>query len=244
MSKPLILIPTPVQDPEMRRFAMGKNYIRSLIECGAMPVMLPTGLDLQSVREMYDHADGVMLTGGSDIDPAYFGEEKHPETYGIDAERDHVEVNLTRWAMQDDKPAFSICRGIQVVNVALGGTLIQDIPTQWKANTLLEHRGHKIGAARDQVMHDVCVEPNCKLASVIGAGNVGTNSFHHQALGRIGESLVITSRAPDGIIESVEAPDRRWFIGVQWHPEEMTAGRADMMALFQSFVDASSSKGV
>jgi putative glutamine amidotransferase len=79
---------------------------------------------------------------------------------------------------------------------------------------------------------------------MIGAGNVGTNSFHHQALGRIGESLVITSRAPDGIIESVEAPDRRWFIGVQWHPEEMTAGRADMMALFQSFVDASSSKGV
>ncbi len=244
MSKPIILIPTPVQDPEMRRFAMGKNYIRSLIECGAMPVMLPTGLDLQSVREMYGQADGVMLTGGSDIDPAHFGEEKHPETYGIDAERDHVEIALTRWAMQDDKPAFSICRGIQVVNVALGGTLIQDIPTQWEAAHVLEHRGHKIGAARDQVLHEVCVEPNCMLASIIGAGNVGTNSFHHQALGRAGDGLVITSRAPDGIIESVEAPDKRWFVGVQWHPEEMTAGRADMMALFQSFVDASSGKHV
>lgn len=228
----------------MRRFAMGKNYIRSLIACGAVPVMLPTGLDMQSVREMYERADGVLFSGGSDIDPVYFGEERHPETYGIDAERDLVEVTLTRWAMQDDKPAFSICRGIQVVNVALGGTLIQDIPTQWQAASTLEHRGHKIGAARDEVLHAVCVEPNCRLASIIGAGDVGTNSFHHQAVGRVGDGLIITSRAPDGIIESVEAPDKRWFVGVQWHPEEMTAGRADMMALFQSFVHASSGERV
>jgi len=205
---------------------------------------LPTTLDLQSIHEMYEQADGVLLSGGSDIDPTLFGEERHPETYGIDAERDQVEVALTQWAMQDDKPAFFICRGIQVQNVALGGTLIQDIPTQWKANNLLEHRGHKIGAARDQVLHEICVEPNCRLASIIGAGNVGTNSFHHQALDRTGDGLIITSRAPDGIIESVEAPAKHWFVGVQWHPEEMTAGRADMMALFQSFVDASSAKGV
>lgn len=242
MSKPIILIPTPVQDPEMRRFAMGKNYIRSLVECGAVPVMLPTSLDLQAVREMYERSDGVLLAGGSDIDPAYFGEEKHPETYGIDAERDRVEVALTQWAMQDDTPAFSICRGIQVANVALGGTLIQDIPSQWKSAIALEHRGHKIGAARDQILHNVCVEPNCKLAAIIGAGDVATNSFHHQAVGRVADGLVITSRAPDGIIESVEAPDKRWFIGVQWHPEEMTEGRPDMMALFQNFVDASSRK--
>lgn len=242
MSKPIILIPTPVQDPEMRRFAMGKNYIRSLIECGALPVMLPTSLDLQSLRAMYDRSDGVLFAGGSDIDPLYFGEEKHPETYGIDADRDRAEVALTQWAMQDDKPAFSICRGIQVVNVALGGTLIQDIPTQWQSAITLEHRGHKIGAARDQVLHEVCVWPGCKLASIIGAGNVATNSFHHQAVGRVADGLVVTSRASDGIIESVEAPDKRWFIGVQWHPEEMTAGRPDMMALFQNFVDASSGK--
>jgi putative glutamine amidotransferase len=244
MSKPIVLLPTPVQDPEMRRFAMGKNYVRSLIECGAVPVMLPTGLDMQSVREMYAQADGVLLSGGSDIDPVLFGEERHPETDGIDAERDGVEMAITQWAMQDDKPAFFICRGIQVQNVALGGSLIQDIPTQWPAASRLEHRGHKIGAARDEVLHEVCVEPNCKLASIIGAGNIGTNSFHHQALGRLGHGLVITSRAPDGIIESVEAPGRRWFVGVQWHPEEMTAGRPDMMALFQSFTDACSDKGV
>jgi putative glutamine amidotransferase len=244
MSKPLILLPTPVQDPEMRRFAMGKNYVRSLIACGAVPMLLPTGLDMHSLRELYEQSDGVLLSGGSDIDPAFFGEERHPETYGIDAERDLAEVTLTRWAIQDDKPAFSICRGIQVVNVALGGSLIQDIPTQWPAPNTLEHRGHKIGAARDEVLHPVCVELNCRLASIIGAGDVGTNSFHHQAVGRVGEGLVITSRAPDGIIESVEAPDKRWFVGVQWHPEEMTAGRADMMALFQSFVHASSGERV
>ena len=242
MTKPLILIPTPVQDPEMRRFTMGKNYIRSLIECGALPVMLPVSLDLQSMHEMYEQAGGVLFIGGSDIDPMYFGEEKHPETYGIDAERDRAEVALAQWAMQDDKPAFSICRGIQVVNAALGGTLIQDIPSQWQSALALEHRGHKIGAARDQVLHEVCVEPGSKLAAIIGAGEVGTNSFHHQAVGRVADGLVVTSRAPDGIIESVEAPDRRWFVGVQWHPEDMTAGCPDMMALFQSFVDASSGK--
>jgi putative glutamine amidotransferase len=242
MTKPLILIPTPVQDPEMRRFAMGKNYIRSLIECGAAPLMLPTALDLQSLREIYDRADGVLFAGGSDIDPLYFGEEKHPETYGIDAERDRAEVALTQWAMQDDKPAFSICRGIQVVNVALGGSLIQDIPSQWQRPITLEHRGHKIGAARDQVLHEVCVEPNCKLASIIGAGDIGTNSFHHQAVERVADGFVITSRAADGIIESLEAPDKRWFIGVQWHPEEMAEGRPDMMALFQSFVNASADR--
>lgn len=242
MSKPIILIPTPVQDPEMRRFAMGKNYIRSLIECGAVPLMLPTALDLQSMREMYEQADGVLFAGGSDIDPAYFNEAPHAETYGIDAERDRAEVALTQWAMQDDKPAFSICRGIQVVNVALGGSLIQDIPTQWHSAVTLEHRGHKVGAARDQVLHEICVEPNCKLAAIIGAGDVGTNSFHHQAVGRVADGLVVTSRAADGIIESVEAPNKRWFIGVQWHPEEMTESRPDMMALFHSFVDASSHK--
>ena len=241
MEKPIIVVPIPVQDAEKRRFTLGKNYVRSLVECGAVPILLPTSIDTASLRAMYEQADGVLLTGGGDAAPTLYGEEKHPTTDDIDIERDQMEMTLARWALEDDKATFAICRGIQVMNVALGGTLIQDIPDQWSthANITIEHRGHKIGAARDQILHEVCIEPNTRLAKILGAGNVSVNSFHHQALKRVADDLVVTSHAPDGIIESVEVPDKHWYVGVQWHPEEMTAGRADMMALFKSFVDAS-----
>lgn len=241
MHKPRIVIPIPVQDPEKRRFTLNKNYVRSLIECGATPILLTTSLDVATWRTLYEEADGVMLTGGGDVEPALFGEAKHEKTDDIDLERDDIEIALARWAVADDKPTFAICRGIQVMNVALGGTLVQDIPSQWRVGTpeKLEHRGHAIGATRDQVLHEVCIEPGNCIAGVFGAGNVGVNSFHHQAIKVLGDGLIVTSRAPDGIIESVEVPGKRYYLGVQWHPEEMTAGRADMVALFQSFVDAS-----
>ena len=240
MDKPIIVVPIPVQDAEKRRYSMGKNYVRSLVECGAVPILLPTSVDTASLRAMYEQAGGVLLSGGGDADPAFYGETKHPTTDDIDLERDNTEMTLARWALEDDKPTFAICRGVQVMNVALGGTLIQDIPDQWSphASMVLEHRGHKISATRDQVLHEVCIDPNTRIAGILGAGNVGVNSFHHQALKRVADHLVVTSRAPDGIIESVEVPDRHWYVGVQWHPEDMTAGRADMMALFKSFVDA------
>jgi putative glutamine amidotransferase len=238
MDKPHILIPIPIQDQEKRRFTMGKNYVRSLIACGAAPILLPTSLDHSTWREMYDTTDGVLISGGGDVEPSLFGEDRHELTNDVDLERDHVEIALVRWALEDDKPLFAICRGVQVMNVALGGTLIQDIPTQH--GDRIEHRGNWIGAARDKVLHEVCVEPGSRIASIIGEGNIGVNSFHHQALKRVANGLGVTSRSPDGIIESVEIPDKRYFVGVQWHPEEMTAGRADMMNLFQTFTDACS----
>jgi putative glutamine amidotransferase len=235
---PRILIPIPVQDAEKRRYTLGKNYVHSLIACGAAPILLPTSLDRDTWRALYSEADGVLLTGGGDVEPDVFEEEKHPATDDINPERDDIEIALARWALADDKPMFAICRGIQVVNVALGGSLIQDIPTQYGQR--IEHRGSVIGAARDHVLHEVCIEPGARITEVFGPGNVGVNSFHHQAIKALGDGLIVTSRAPDGIIESVEMPDRRYYLGVQWHPEEMTAGRADMLALFQAFVDASS----
>jgi len=246
MVKPIILVPIPVQDPERRRYTLGKNYVRSLIECSAAPILLPTAVDQETLRAMYTQASGVLITGGGDVAPALFGEERHPATDDIDLERDHVEIALARWALADDKPAYAICRGVQVMNVALGGTLVQDIPSEWRplSGQVLEHRGSKVGAARDQVLHTVCIEPDTHIAQVFGAGDVSVNSFHHQALKQVGEGLRVTSRAPDGIIESVEASDKRWYVGVQWHPEEMTASRTDMRALFQAFVDASAGRAV
>lgn len=236
--RPRILIPIPVQDAEKRRYTLGKNYVRSLVACGATPILLPTSLDHAAWRDVYAEADGVLLTGGGDVEPSIFGEEKHPTTDDINLERDDIEIALARWTLEDDKPMFAICRGIQVVNVALGGSLIQDIPSQYDQR--IEHRGSAIGAARDQVLHEVCIEPGARITEIFGAGNVGVNSFHHQAIKAMGDGLLVTSRAQDGIIESVELPGRRYYLGVQWHPEDMTAGREDMLALFQSFVDASS----
>lgn len=236
MDKPHILIPIPVQDAERRRYTMGKNYVNSLVACGAVPILLPTVLDQRTWRAMYEASDGVLLSGGGDVDPARYGEPRHETTDDVDPERDAVEIALTQWALQDDKPLFAICRGIQVLNVALGGSLIQDLPSQW--GNAVHHNGNYDGLKRHEVAHEVRVEPNTRIAQIVGSGSLGVNSFHHQALKRIAAGLVVTSRADDGIVESVEVPDRRYFVGVQWHPEEMAFGREDMMHLFRTFAAA------
>lgn len=234
MTRPLILIPTAVQDDKQRMFSMGRNYVRSLIDAGAAPLLAPVTLDERSLRDLYEMAGGVMLAGGADIDPALFGEARHEKTDGIDPDRDRAECLLARWAVADDKPLFGICRGIQSLNVALGGSLIQDIPSQWP--TPLRHNGHYEGSARDQVLHTVRIEPGSRVAQMLAAAEAGVNSFHHQAVRRVAEGFVVTARADDGIIESIEMPDKRFIVGVQWHPEEMSESRADMMNLFVTFV--------
>ena len=236
MAKPLILIPTPIQDKDKLRFTMRATYVNSVIAAGGVPLCIPTALDEQALRAVYDTCEGVLLTGGDDVDPAAFGEEAHEKTAGIDLQRDEAEFLLTRWAAQDDKPTLAICRGIQAMNVALGGSLIQDIPSQWKNPQT--HDGNYYGPSRDDIHHTVCVEPGTKLAEVLGAGDVGTNSFHHQSLKRVADGLVVTARSKDGIVEAVEMPDKRFFVGVQWHPEEMAATHANMMRLFTQFVAA------
>ena len=240
MSKPRILIPTPIQDADKLRFTMRATYVRSMIAGGGIPILVPVSIDLATLRELYDESDGVLLTGGDDVDPARFDEAPHEKTAGIDLLRDEVEIAMTQWAAQDDKPLFAICRGIQVLNVALGGSLVQDIPSQWATQNAhpLSHDGNYYGPSRDGVHHMVHVEPDSLLATILGAGDVGTNSFHHQAVGRVAEGLVVTGRSSDGVIEAVEMPGRRFLLGVQWHPEEMTLQRDDMLRLFRDFVVA------
>jgi len=240
MSSPRVLIPVPVQDSERRRFSLGKNYVNNLVAAGGMPVLIPTTANvLADWRVLYEYADGVMLTGGGDVDPALFGEPAHPTTYGVDRQRDEMEMALVRWALQDDKPLFAICRGIQVMNVALGGSLIQDLPTQW-ANAL-PHSGEQHGLPRHAAAHSVSVEPGTRLARVLDTDQqVEVNSFHHQAINRLAEGLRVVARATDGVIEAVEFPAKRYYLGVQWHPEEMAPECANMMRLFSEFVVACS----
>lgn len=233
MAQPRILIPIPIQDAERRRYTLGKNYIHSVIAAGGVPILVPTALDDATVHELFLTADAVMLTGGDDVDPALFGEEKHEKTGGVDADRDRVEMALTRWAVDADTPLLGICRGIQVMNVALGGSLIQDIPSQ--APSELTHPGHWHSALRDQVLHTVVCDAGTRAAALLGR-DVGVNSFHHQSINRVGDRFVVTGRAPDGIVEAIEIPTQRFCLGVQWHPEEMAAGRADMLDIFRALV--------
>ncbi len=235
--QPKILIPIPIQDDERRRFQMGKNYVLSVIASGGVPILAPTVLNSATMRDLYAAADGVLLTGGDDVDPALFGESVHPTTAGIDADRDRVELELTRWAVADNKPLLGICRGIQAMNVALGGTLVQDIPSQ--VETQLIHAGHWHNAARDQVLHTVCSLANTRLAGIIGFGDVGVNSFHHQSIKKAADDFVVTATSNDGVIEAVEIPAHQFCLGVQWHPEEMASSRPDMMRLFEALVTAS-----
>ena len=236
MNKPRILIPTPIQFNTARSFSTGQGYINSLVTAGGIPLMAPVTIDENALRGLYEFADGVLLSGGGDVDPAVYGETTHEKTGYVDLDRDRVEFLLTRWAVADDKPIFGICRGIQAMNVAMGGSLVQDIPSEWEST--LKHNGRYENATRDEVLHHVAVETGSRIEKMVQNHDVGVNSFHHQAVKRVAEGFTITSRAPDGIIEGMEMPDKRFVVGVQWHPEEMSAVRADMLNLFVEFVDA------
>lgn len=233
---PIILIPTPIQHGKLR-YSMSKNYVHSLIAAGAAPFLMPVALGNDAIRHFYEMCDGILLAGGSDCDPQLFGEPKHDKTAGIDDDRDRAEILLTQWAVADDKAVFGICRGMQMMNVAMGGTLIQDIPSQWPTN--LVHSAYAINPdpPRDGVSHAAQFAAGSRIAQIIGVPEAGVNSFHHQSVKRMADGFVPTSTSPDGIIESFEMPNKRFSLGVQWHPEDMAAGRDDMMNLFRAFVD-------
>ncbi len=235
MTRPVILIPTPVQGGERRSYSMGKGYIESVIAAGGVPLMVPVTIEERELRALYDTASGVLLAGGGDVDPAEYGEAPHGDTAHVDRDRDRAEIILSRWAVADDRPLFGICRGIQALNVALGGTLVQDIPTQWTSS--LRHNGHYDGASRDEVLHEVLNESGSRIEAIMENRKTGVNSFHHHAVKRPADGFVVTSRATDRIIEGIEMPGRRFMVGVQWHPEEMSRGRADMLNLFVKFVN-------
>jgi putative glutamine amidotransferase len=209
-------------------------------DAGGLPVYIPTRLDLDTLRAMYERLDGVLLPGGADVRPSLYGAaEIHPKTYGIDDERDKIEIALARWAVEDDRPLFGICRGHQVINVALGGTLMQDIPSQLP-NALTHDLPDEM--PRWTLLHDVRIDPDSKLAGILGVTQITVNSLHHQAVDMPAPKLRVTAFSPDEIVEALEMPDRRFALSVQWHPEDMYIGsypeREPMRKLFNAFIQA------
>lgn len=183
-----------------------------------------------------DDMDGLLLTGGGDIDPSYFGEEPDPLIRTIDKSRDQLEMALISEAVNRNIPVFGICRGLQLMNVSLGGTLIQDIASHIQSTVLHDDHAH---SSRQNLAHAVKIEPDTLLHSILKSDHVEVNSFHHQAIGKLGENLKATAWADDGIVEAIELPDRPFFLAVQWHPEEFWREPSRFGALFERFVEAS-----
>lgn len=216
------------------------TYTHAVEVAGGIPVMIPLKLDLTVLRRVYDRLDGIVISGGGDVAPTQYGVDSvSPYTVGVDENRDEIELALTRWAVEENKPLLAICRGHQVLNVALGGTLYQDIREEVAG--ALRHDAPS-AAWFTRLMHDVTVEPGSRLLAALG--NSGTtaavNSLHHQGINRVAADLTITARSSDGIVEGLEIPQNRFTIGVQWHPEALVDEHPEMCRLFQSLAEAAS----
>lgn len=214
------------------RVRLHVNYLRSLEAAGLVPVVVPPLTAATSAAEVLNACSGLLLTGGEDVDPARYGAAPHPATGQPNVMRDETELALFAAARQRRLPVLGVCRGIQVVNVALGGTLVQDIPSEVPG-----HLNHDQPDQRGVRTHAVNVTPASRLADALGATALDVNSYHHQSAARIAPGLVVSATAPDSVIEGVESGDSDWWmVAVQWHPEDLTTdGKGWDRGLFAAF---------
>lgn len=222
-----------------RRFCVGQSYCRALEMAGGAPVLIPLLHDEQALMDIYQRLDGLLLAGGGDIAPHHFRQVRMAKVSYVDPPRDRIEMLLVRRAVEDDLPLLAICRGIQVLNVALGGTLYQDIPSQ--IPHALRHNFHP-DHPRNHLGHEVEIKQGTRLMDILGSTRVGVNSFHHQAVKEAPPILPAVALAPDGVIEAVEAQGKQFILGVQWHPEELVEDDPKMQHLFEVFVEEAGKK--
>ena len=235
---PLIGITGHVTETSLGRrvVAAGEAYVDAVRLAGGFPVLLTPTADVQTIDAALAYVDGVLFTGGKDVDPAHYGETIFNTKVAPEPERDAFELPLARAAVAENRPLLAICRGMQVLNVALGGSLWQDIPEQVERalyhyqKAPRDESTHAIDVARDSLVGDLVLGAN-------GAPSAATNSFHHQAVRRLGGGLVPVAHAPDGLVEAVELRGRDFVIGVQWHPEHLTA-QPSQRRLFEGLVTA------
>lgn len=218
-------------------YGQGLSYARALTLAGGAPVLIPLGLDEDAWRQIYERIDGLLFPGGADVNPAYYREERHPRLGQLDDALDQAELILARWALDDRMPVLAICRGIQLINVAAGGTLYQDLPSQLPDS--LPHACSAPTYPREYRAHEIEILPESCVAKQIGALTVRVNSRHHQAVKDVAPGFEVTARAPDGVIEAIECRDAPHIIGVQWHPESLAESDPQMLALFRALVEAS-----
>jgi putative glutamine amidotransferase len=232
---PLIGITThPPTAPDWASLgALRQMIVRSVERAGGLPVIVPLDLGRERLHALLARLDGLLLAGGGDVDPARYGAGQHPSVRGVSAERDETELRLARWAAEEDRPVFGICRGAQVLNVALGGSLHCDISEHPGA---MRHTYYP-GLPYDLRPHSVKIDEDTRLAAAMGEPIVAVNSLHHQACRELGRGLRAVAHAPDGVIEAIELDGHRFALGVQWHPECLPEA-PEMRRLFEAFVTA------
>ena len=212
------------------------DYVAGVAAAGGAPMVLPPLGEERFAASVVGCLDGLLLSGGSDLDPRYYGEEPDPELGPTIPERDAFEMALVELALRRGIPIFGICRGLQVLNVALGGTLYQDLPSQWGGDVLK----HRQVIPKWQPQHEAEVQDGTYIAEVMGRGVVKVNSYHHQGVKDLAEELAVTARSEDGVVEAVESRDlsERWLLGVQWHAEAMRGNGPEQERLFEAHVSA------
>ncbi len=214
---------------------MATTYTHALDRVGGAPILIPLQLDDDSLRAILARLDGLLLAGGVDVHPNEYGETIQDFCGAIDEPRDQVELRLTRLALENQLPVFGICRGIQMLNVAAGGSLYQDIAAQLP--DALPHP-HQKGAPYNRLTHAIEIDAQSRLTRALGVTQVRVNSLHHQSVKQVAPGFRIVARAPDGVIEGIEATNGRFAIGVQWHPEWLQDDDPRMLDLFSAFVRA------
>lgn len=220
-------------DGDTSRVRLNAAYVTALENAGLIPLIVPPLARVEDAVGAMSIAAGLVLSGGGDLDPALYGEPLHPKANPPDAARDATELALIAAARDKKAPVLAICRGIQAVNVALGGSLVQDIPSELASSIAHDSGG---GGPREARTHQVAIQPGSRLANALGSTSIVVNSMHHQSVGRLAPGLLATGHSPDGVVEGVESGDDWWLLGVQWHPEEMSSSEEPWdRRLFQAF---------
>ena len=215
----------------VERYFINKAYLVAVKQNGGLPMPIPILEDLDEMKAYLDLIDALMLPGGDDIDPMFFGEDPHRKLGIVRPEIDKYELDLLKLAFEADMPVFGICRGQQIINVARGGTLYQDIHEQSGKETILHQQTYRVSTG----IHRVSIKEGSLLHGIFGNTEVRTNTMHHQAVKDLGKDLIVTATSPDGIIEGIESTDGK-IIGVQWHPELLIQTQEEMNGLFRYFI--------
>lgn len=217
-------------------YGNNRTYLHAVESAGGLPILIPMLNDPRELVDLLPRLDGILFSGGIDLQASLYGEEKHPAEDDPDIRLDELEVTLATYALQEDIPVLAICRGMQVLNVVQGGKLYQDIASQYPG--ALNHRRRDV--PRTELTHTITIEEGSLMEKIMGTRQIWVNSLHHQAVKDPGAGIRISGRSDDGIAELMEMPDQRFVVGIQGHPEELYDKVSTFARLFQSFVRACS----
>lgn len=234
MSKPLIGL-TPSHDAQTNDISMRPTYLNAVRAAGGIPLILPLEIERQDLQDLADAMDGFLFTGGPDVHPFLFGEETHMHCGNVSVKRDSMELMLLSLAIEQKKPILAICRGIQLVTIGLGGTIYQDVPSQFSQDFPIAHIQPFYYTIPS---HTVRIAPKTRLAEICQQPSIQVNSMHHQAVKELAPGCIASGVGPDGLIEAIEMPGYPFFVGVQWHPEYLWEQDLAAASLFLEFIKA------